>query len=100
MDIEPRSLENILRLIYFGHIEITQSDIELFFNAATKLSLKDFKIVNPNEAFNVDADLNHLKRRLTQEESSLPKISKQTKDHKNADSSSAKDKNRDNNGNI
>ena len=80
LDIEPRTLENILRLIYFGQIEIIQSDIELFFNAATKLSLKEFKIANSNEVFNVDSDLNHLKRRLTQDETSQSKSSKQLKD--------------------
>lgn len=80
LDIEPRTLESILRLIYFGQIEIAQSDFELFFNAATKLGLRDFKLANSNEVFNVDSDLNHLKRRLTQDESmSLKASSKSAK---------------------
>ncbi|KAH9393376.1 skeletal muscle fiber differentiation [Tyrophagus putrescentiae] len=79
LDIEPRTLENILRLIYTGQIEITQSELELFFNASTKLSLKDFKIANSHEVLSLDAEQNHLKRRLTQDESQMQQ--KLTKHH-------------------
>jgi len=97
LDIEPLTLENILKLIYFGQIEIVQSDLELFLNAATKLSLKNFSyIANSNDIFNVDADQNqnHLKRRLTQDEPSLTKITKnsRTTDHKNNDFTLLRDK--------
>ncbi|KAI2801303.1 hypothetical protein BLOT_010852 [Blomia tropicalis] len=88
LDIEPHTFENILNLIYFGNCEIIQTDLELFVNATTKLGVKDFKVSCSNEMSQVDQfDLNHLKRRLLQEDPSKQvKQIKQTTKYENFDS--------------
>ena len=96
LDIEPHTFENILNLIYFGNTEIIQTDLELFVNATTKLGVKDFKVSCSNEMIQVDQfDLNHLKRRLLQEDPSKQvKQIKQTTKYENFDST------RDSNGSL
>ena len=69
LDIEPRTMESIISLIYRGYIEIVKSDLNLFCDAVEKLGLKDLKIVDLTEQqqHNPEIEHNHLKRRLTQE---------------------------------
>lgn len=70
MDLNPKILNYIIKLIYNGYVEIPELDKGYFLYAATKLGLKQTLLGEVADK-SIDSST-HLKRRLTLEDVSNP----------------------------